>query len=90
MGYAIIVIFHYTKKPAFVERFFLFIGKHSTNIWLTHMFFYTILFENFVFIAKYPLLIFIFMLAITVGISVVFNKVLSFRKYLPVLKPAEA
>ena len=90
LGYAIIVIFHYTKKPAFVERFFLFIGKHSTNIWLTHMFFYTILFENFVFIAKYPLLIFIFMLAITVGISVVLNKVLTLRKYLPILKPAEA
>ena len=85
-GLAIILIFHYTKKPAFVERFFLFIGKHSTNIWLTHMFFYLVLFENLVYAAKYPVLIFTLMLIITVSVSFVLNLILELKKYLPVFK----
>ena len=84
-GAVIIVLFHFTKKPAVIERFFLFIGKHSTNIWLTHMFFYAVLFKDFIFIAKYPVLIFAFMLVVTVALSVVLNRILSLKRFLPCL-----
>ena len=68
-GIVIITLFHFWKKPTPVSRFFESIGGHSTNIWLTHMFFFLYLFYNFVYIARYPLLIYALMLAITVAIS---------------------
>ena len=66
---AIFIIFNLVKKPVFVEKIFLFLGKHSTNIWLTHMFFYAILFVDLVEIAKYPLFILLFMILLCVMIS---------------------
>ncbi len=51
------------------SKIFVFFGKHSTNIWLTHMFFYAVIFKDFIFIFKYPIFIFLAMLGITVIIS---------------------
>lgn len=70
-GFVVMTLFHFWDKPEFVKKLFLLVGTHSTNIWLTHMFFYSCLFKNFVYTAKYPLLIFIFMLAITISLSVI-------------------
>ena len=39
---------------------FLLLGKHSTNIWLVHMFFYLVLFRGFAF----SVLILVLMLAV--------------------------
>ena len=63
------------KQPHWIQQFLLFMGKHSTNIWLVHMFFYLILFENFVFIAKYLLFIFALMLTVCLGISWAINQI---------------
>lgn len=68
-GFVVMLLFHFWQKPNAVQRVFLWAGRHSTNIWLTHMFFYSVLFENLVYIAKYPLAVFAFMLAITVLLS---------------------
>ncbi len=72
-GMAVITLFHLWKKPASVEKLFLFVGKHSTHIWLTHMFFYLYLFNGLVYKAIYPLAIFVFMIVITVLISIILN-----------------
>lgn len=72
-GFAVMMLFHFWNKPKIIVDCFLFIGKHSTNIWLTHMFFYKYIFENFVYIAKYPILIFCFMIVITLIISIIIN-----------------
>lgn len=45
------------ELPAWAKRGLLLLGKHSTNIWLVHMFFYLVLFPNLVFAARYPVLI---------------------------------
>lgn len=68
-GFIIIVLFHFWRKPSMVQRLFLYLGNHSTNIWLIHMFFYLSLFENFVYVVKYPILIYGFMMAITLLFS---------------------
>lgn len=47
-----------------------FIGRHSTNIWLTHMFFFQYIFVNLVFVAKYPILIYALLLFITLIVSI--------------------
>lgn len=68
-GFVIIVCFHFWNKSQIVRKFFLYLGKHSTNIWLTHMFFYAELFKNFVYVAKYPILILGLMLVFTFAMS---------------------
>lgn len=60
------ICFHLWKKSERVERFFLFWGKHSTNIWLVHMFFYLTLFPDLVFVVKYPVFIYCLMMALCV------------------------
>lgn len=72
-GLITIVLFNVVKKSEWINKIFLFFGEHSTNIWLTHMFFYAVIFKNLVFTVKYPLLILLFMLAITIGVSYVIN-----------------
>lgn len=69
-GSIIMALFVLWKKPKWLEQAFLFLGKHSTNIWLTHMFFYLVLFRHFVYKAKYPIFIFAFMMVITTGVSI--------------------
>ena len=66
---AIIIAFNFWQKPRIIIAIFSFLGEHSTNIWLTHMFFYLYPFDNFVFTAKYPILILLLMLAVTVACS---------------------
>lgn len=60
------ICFHLWKKNERAKKFFLFWGKHSTNIWLVHMFFYLTLFPDLVFVVKYPIFIYCFMMALCV------------------------
>lgn len=68
------------KLPTWAEKSFLLLGKHSTNIWLVHMFFYLNLFKNFVFFAKYPILV----LALMLGVCFVSSMAID-RIYRPIL-----
>lgn len=63
------ICFHLWKKPDKIEKFFLFFGKHSTNIWLIHMFFYLFIFKDLVFVVKYPVFVFTFMLGLSLACS---------------------
>ena len=61
------------KLPNVIQKALCFLGKHSTNIWLVHMFFYMGLFDGFVFIVKWPLLVLVFMFSICVAVSLFIN-----------------
>lgn len=63
------------RLPGWIEKFFLLMGKHSTNIWLAHMFFYLNPFPGLVFSAKYPLLILAMILALYFAASTVIHAV---------------
>lgn len=75
-GLVIIVLFTLWEKPKFIESFFVLIGRHSTNIWLIHMFFYLYLFKDLVYIVRYPLVILALMLVICIGCSYIINMLL--------------
>lgn len=75
-GLLIIFIFSLWEKPGWIKNIFLLIGKHSTNIWLIHMFFYLYIFKNLVFVARYPLLILLLMMIITILCSSAVNLVM--------------
>ncbi len=55
----------------FLVRLLCYLGDHSANIWLTHMFFYSVLFNGLVFRAKYPLPIVLLLLALSLASSYV-------------------
>ena len=40
------LLFNLFKKPKSINKAFMFLGKHSTNMWLTHMFFYLYIFTK--------------------------------------------
>ena len=75
-GFIIISIFSLWRKPQWVQKVFLYLGKHSTNIWLIHMFFYLYIFKNFVYIGNYPIIILGIMLGVTIGCSEVIQWIL--------------
>ena len=64
-----LILFNLWSKGKTMQAVFGFLGKHSTNIWLTHMFFYARPFENFVYIVQYPILVILFMLLLCVTTS---------------------
>ncbi len=70
-GIVAICAFVLPRRGKVVEAIFVFLGEHSTNIWLTHMFFYIAPFAGLVYLAKYPPLVLLFMLALTIGSSYV-------------------
>ena len=57
------------ERPQWMDRILAFLGRHSTNIWLCHMFYYFTLFDGLVFRAKYPILITVFMFGICIATS---------------------
>lgn len=65
------LLFNIWEKNPAAERIWLFLGKHSTNIWLTHMFFYATLFPGLVQKAKYPLLMLGYLLVLCIVVSYV-------------------
>ena len=56
-GISIILLFHAASKPKSLCAVLYFFGAASTNIWLTHAFFYARIFPDLVYRAKYPLFI---------------------------------
>lgn len=70
---AIICIFSVMKRSKFIEYVLEYFSKHSTNIWLTHMFFYMIFFKELVYAPKYPILIFLWLLTLCLFTSYIIN-----------------
>lgn len=57
--------------PKRLTSLLCYLGEHSTNIWLVHMFFYAVLFKGFVFCAKYPIPVFLLLLLSSLASSYV-------------------
>lgn len=72
-GIAFICLFNLMDKPVLLNNIFHYLSKHSTNMWLTHMFFYLIFFKKLVFYPKYPVFIFIWIIILCLGTSYIIN-----------------
>jgi hypothetical protein len=59
-------MFNIWKKGKIATAVFTFLGQHSTNIWLVHMFFYAYVFKGLVQKARYPIPMLLFLLALCV------------------------
>ena len=70
----VFVLFNIWEKDMISQKIFLILGKHSTNIWLIHMFFYAYIFERWIEIFKYPL----FMLSAMILVCIAFSHFIMF------------
>lgn len=80
-GIAFIVLFNLIDKPKWLNKGLSYISKHSTNMWLTHMFFYMIYFKELVYAPKYPIFIFIWLVILCIITSYLINFI-----YKPIIK----
>lgn len=63
-GICFIIVFNLIEKPKFLNDLLYYFSQHSTNIWLIHMFFYMTYFKDLIFLAKYPILIFLWLIVL--------------------------
>ena len=80
-GIAFICIFNLMDKPKWLNKLLDYLGNHSTNMWLTHMFFYMIYFKKLVFAPKYSFLIFPWLVILCLVSSYLINLI-----YNPIIK----
>lgn len=72
-GIIFICCYNLLSKGRKIERIFQYFGKHSTNLWLIHMFFYMIFFEKYIFVLKYTVLIYLWLILICLIFSYIIN-----------------
>lgn len=81
-GIAFICIFNLLDKPKWFNTSLTYISTHSTNMWLTHMFFYMIFFKELVFASKYPILIYIWLVFLCIisshAINMIYKPIITF------------
>jgi surface polysaccharide O-acyltransferase-like enzyme len=68
-----ICFFNLMNKSNFIQKLLTLLGNHSTNIWLTHMFFYMSIFPELTFAPRYPILIFAWLILLCLASSFVIN-----------------
>lgn len=73
IGIPFTCLFNLMDKPHWLNKILGYLKVHSTNIWLTHMFFYTIFFKELVFYPNYPILIFPWLVLLCLGASYIIN-----------------
>lgn len=74
-GIAFICLFNLINKNMRIQKVLDFISSHSTNIWLTHMFFYMSIFPKLTFAPRYPILIFCWLIILCLISSYIINLV---------------
>lgn len=80
-GIVFICVFNLMDKPKWTNKLLSFLGNHSTNMWLTHMFFCMIYFKELVFKPKYSFLIFLWLVILCLISSYIINFI-----YNPIIK----
>lgn len=84
IGIIFIPVFNSINKKVYLNTLFEYMGKHSTNLWLVHMFFYMIFFKKLVYYPRYPIFIFVWLILLCLPFSYLIdyieNKILIIKK----------
>ena len=80
-GVVFICVFNLMDKPKWLNNLLSYLGGYSTNMWLIHMFLYSIYFRKLVFLPKYPIVIYIWLIILSLLCSYVVKLI-----YNPIIK----
>lgn len=74
-GIGLVVCYLLIDKPKIISSTLAYLGDHSSNIWLTHMFFYLIFaaFSQYVYLTSDPIMIFSTLLFMCISVSYFIN-----------------
>ncbi|CUO90067.1 MULTISPECIES: acyltransferase family protein [Clostridium] len=72
-GIVFICVFNLMDKPKWINSTLNYLGNHSTNMWLIHMFFYSIYFRQLIWSVKYSLFIYSLLVVLCVVSSYIIN-----------------
>jgi len=74
-GVALLTCYLLIDKPLIIKKILTYLGMHSSNIWLTHMFIYLSFdsFSQYVYLTRDPIIIFSSLLIMCLGCSYVIN-----------------
>lgn len=68
-------LFVQIKLPTYIDSALDYIAPHATNMWLVHMFFYMVYFEQFIYSATYVIPIFLLLVCCCIMSSIVINRI---------------
>jgi peptidoglycan/LPS O-acetylase OafA/YrhL len=71
---AIISLILIAPKPKSAVKALSFLGKYSTGMWMVHTYFCIYLFRDFIYGAKYPILIYILLIAVSLFSAIIIQK----------------
>lgn len=75
IGIVLILVIQILDISVGMSKVLAFMGEHSTNIWLVHMFFCNIYFKAQVYALKYPIFIYIGLVAVCVSTSYIIQQI---------------
>ena len=84
-GIILIIAYKYIISFDAIKNILLYFGTHSTNIWFAHFYFCTDMFDKIVYYAKYPLLIYAFLIVLSLICSYIIDII-----YEPIKKSLES
>ena len=70
-----IMCFSLLHRFSWVDKILMDLGKRSTSIWFVHTYFCYYLFQNFIYSFKYPIVIFLVLVAISWTCAIVIDKI---------------
>lgn len=71
--YAFIIILLNLKRARIIDKSLAFLGQHSMNIWMINSWFCYYLFKDFIYGFKYPLVILLVLMAVSILTSMIVN-----------------
>ena len=74
IGIIFIALFINIKLPNFISKLLDALSVHTTNMWLIHMFFYLIYFQDKIYRLKFPLIIYLALIILCLISSIVVNQ----------------
>ena len=79
--FVIYYCYEFITPLKYVSNVFAYLGKHSMNIFLLHTFIRSTYFKSFTYSFKYPLIIVLVLLILSLGVSIIFEWVKKIVKY---------
>lgn len=75
------IIYRSISVPEYIKSVFAFLGRHSMNIFLFHTFIFHFWFQDFIYISRNPLIIFLMLLSICIPISMLLELIKKYTIY---------
>lgn len=72
---AFIMCFSLLQRPRMIDKFLMEMGRRSTSVWFIHTYFCYYFFQNFIYSFKYPIIIYIVLMGISMVCAIIIDTI---------------